>query len=173
MLASAVPGLVGWTVIAAAPGSVLSAVSGRFLVGVGMGIAGAIYPVGSSLHYEPSSISSISSISPPLPAGLRLRVVGQALARPDGRVRRHRHHLRPLLGVHPRHLRPLQGDLKGLWKLSFFWSIVVVNNPFAVRRLRRQCFAPFPSSTLSGCCGYQSRRTGWSTSVGTPRRGRP
>ena len=50
VLASAVPGLVGWTVIAAAPGSVLTAVSGRFLVGVGMGIAGAIYPVGSSLH---------------------------------------------------------------------------------------------------------------------------
>ena len=68
MLASAVPGLVGWTVIAGAPGSVLSAVFGRFLVGVGMGIAGAIYPVGkwklsSSLHYEPSSILCIS---PPL-----------------------------------------------------------------------------------------------------------
>ena len=124
VLASAVPGLVGWTVIAAAPGSVLSAVSGRFLVGVGMGIAGAIYPVGSSLHYD-STPKSISSISPPLPAGVRLRVVGQALARPDGRVRRHRHHLRPLLGVHPRHLRPLQGDLEGLLKISLLEHFVV------------------------------------------------
>ena len=60
-------------------------------------------------------------------AGVRLRVVGQALARPDGRVRRHRHHLRPLLGVHPRHLRPLQGDLKGLLELQSFLEHFVVN----------------------------------------------
>lgn len=46
VLASAVPSLTGWTVIAAAPGSVSTAVLGRFFIGVGMGIAGAIYPVG-------------------------------------------------------------------------------------------------------------------------------
>ena len=63
MLASAVPGLVGWTVIAAAPGSVLTAVSGRFLVGVGMGIAGAIYPVGSSLHYDTMNHHPFSSLT--------------------------------------------------------------------------------------------------------------
>ena len=51
VLASAVPSLAGWIVIAAAPGSVSTAVLGRLLVGIGMGIAGAIYPVGKFLEY--------------------------------------------------------------------------------------------------------------------------